>query len=326
MSRVVLVLPGAGGYGRSSLHSLPADHPRVTEADAFRRDAGLPTLSELDAADVFEPSLHGQAIHAQPLAYLIGAIQAEVAQREHRSVAVLGSANGWYTALVVAGVLSFGDGLRLVHELAYTEQQSPSSAVIYPLTDAAWRPQPALRAALDAALGAVDGELTALLDLGAFVVVGGSPDAIGRLIPKLRPVQIGEQRYPRRVAGTRLHGGTPLPEASVAHLAALDWRRPSVTLIDGRGARHTPWGADPAVLRDYTLNALRAEPYRFATGLRVALREYAPDGLLLLGPGRSLANGVAQAIVAEGYHGLRSRSAFEAMQRSTSPVVLGVGR
>jgi acyl transferase domain-containing protein len=326
MSRVVMVLPGAGGYGRASLNSLPPNDPRVTQADAFRRDAGLPTLRELDGAGVFEPSLHGQAIHALPLAYLIGVIQADIAQRDHRPIAVLGSGNGWQTALVVAGVLSFGDGLRLVHELAYAEQQSPSAALIYPLTDAAWRPQPALRAALDAALGAVVGEATGLLDLGAFVVVGGPPDAIGRLLPKLRPVQIGEQRYPQRVAGTRLHGVTPLPEASVEHLAALDWRRPSVTLIDGRGARHTPWAADPTELRAYTLGALRAEPYRFAAGLRVALREYAPDGLLLLGPGRSLANGVAQALVAEGYRGVRSRTAFEALQRSTSPLLLGTGR
>lgn len=326
MSRAVLVLP-PGGYTAASLGSLSRDDPRIDEADAFRQASGLPTLRELDAATELDASVHGQPIHAMPLNYLLAVLEAEEARREHRPVAVVADPGGWYAALAIASVLSFGDGLRLVHELAAAEQESaPVGRVVYPLTDAAWRPQPALRGALDAALETVDGEATAFLDLGGFALVAGRQPTVGRVLSALRPVQVGERRYPRPVAGAGSMGVGALTAAVVERAAALEWRRPELTLIDGRGARHTPWSADPTELRDYTLTTMRHETFGFATALRVALREYAPDVVLLLGPGRSPASAVAQLVVAEGYHGLRTRAAYEADQRSAAPLVQRVAR
>jgi hypothetical protein len=326
MSRAVLVLP-PGGFTAASLGSLGGDHPRIDEADAFRQASGLPTLRQLDAASELDASVHGQPIHDMPLGYLLAVLQADEAQREHRPVAIVADRGGWYAALTVAGVLSFADGLHLVHELAAAEQQSaPVAQVVYPLTDAAWRPQPALRAALQAALRTVDGEATALLDLGAFGIVAGEQATIDRLLATLRPVQVADRRYPRRVASAGHARVAPLPPSVAEHLRALEWRPPQITLIDGRGARHTPWSADPADLRDYTLTTMPAEAFGFASALRVALREYAPDVVLLLGPGRSPASAVAQLVVAEGYHGLRTRAAYEADQRSATPLVQRAAR
>jgi hypothetical protein len=101
---------------------------------------------------------------------------------------------------------------------------------------------------------------------------------------------------------------------------------PSLTLIDGRGARWSPWSTDPDALRDYTLGEQVTTPYRFATSIRVALREHAPDVLVLPGPGNSLGGVCGQLIVGEGYRGIDSREAFEAAQRSDSPVVLSMRR
>lgn len=317
MSRALLLLPGGGAYGPSGLGSLPRGDARVDEADALRQAAGLPTLSELDSADAFEPSVHAQPIHALPLAYLIGVIGAERAAARHEVVAVTGSSIGWYAVLAVAGVLSFSDGLRLVHEIASVEQQASGSAQLaYPLTDAAWRPHPALRAVLDAALTGSDGDVVVTQELGPYVVLGGSREAVEQCRAQLRPVQVGEQRYPRRITGPLRHARAvaELPADALQRLAALDWQRPQLTLIDGRGRRHAPWATDPGALRDYTLGELPRTPYRFATAMRVALREYAPDIVVALGPGRGLANVAAQLIVAEGYHGLRTRAAFEAAQ------------
>ena len=108
-------------------------------------------------------------------------------------------------------------------------------------------------------------------------------------------------------------------------LAQLHWDRPQVTLIDGRGVRWTPWSTDPARLRDYTLGDQVTTPYRFATSLRVALREEAPDVLVLTGPGNSLGGICGQVAVAEGYRGIRSRGDFEATQ-SGDPIVLSMRR
>jgi hypothetical protein len=98
-----------------------------------------------------------------------------------------------------------------------------------------------------------------------------------------------------------------------------------VTLIDGRGRRFTPWATDPTELARYTLGDQIVTPYAFATSVRVALREYAPDVLVLTGPGNTLGGVVGQLIVAEGFHGLRTRVDFESIQVGPVPLVLSMG-
>ncbi len=99
-----------------------------------------------------------------------------------------------------------------------------------------------------------------------------------------------------------------------------------MTLVDGRGVRFTPWSTDPAELAEHTLRGQGASTYDFATAMRVALREYAPDVVLLPGPGGSLGAACAQNIVAEGYRGIRSRGEFEAAQAGPSPLLLSMRR
>ena len=152
---------------------------------------------------------------------------------------------------------------------------------------------------------------------------------MAHLLDRLPPVRVGERLFPLRLA---LHGPyhTPLVEhvadAAAERLADLAWRAPTLPLIDGRGARWTPWSTDPLALRDYTLGEQLTTPFRFATSLRVALREYAPDVLVLPGPGNSLGGICGQLVVAEGYRGMRTRADFEDAQHSGTPVVLSMRR
>jgi len=118
----------------------------------------------------------------------------------------------------------------------------------------------------------------------------------------------------------------PSAETAAASLEGLAWERPNVTLIDGRGVRFTPWSTDPAELAEQTLRGQAGSTYDFATGMRVALREYAPDVVLLPGPGASLGAACAQVIVADGYRGIRSRADFEAAQAGPSPILLSMRR
>jgi malonyl CoA-acyl carrier protein transacylase len=331
MSRALLACPGRGSYTAASLGSLPAGHPWVEQADALRRARDLPALSELDAAPKFDSALHLQPIHASPLTWLVTVLDAARAAEDHDLVAVVGNSLGWYSALTVAGVLDFADGFALVQEMATLQQDAdvvdgPGGQLIYPLTDVAWQADPTLDSAVRAALTAPN--LFSSIELGGYAVLAGSEPAIVGALAALPPAKVGDRLFPVRLA---LHGPyhTPLlaevAEAAGARLANLTWQAPRVTLVDGRGVRHTPWSASPADLARYTLGEQVVSTYRFATSVRVVVREYAPDLVILPGPGNSLGGIVGQLLVAEGYHGLHSRGDFEARQ-AADPVVLSMRR
>ncbi|MGH2357383.1 MAG: hypothetical protein ACRDGJ_05145 [Candidatus Limnocylindria bacterium] len=334
MNRAVVAFPGRGAYTPASLGSLPPGHPWVIRAEELRASYRLPALIELDRAERFDPRMHLRPANVSALTFLFGMLDAERIATDHEVVAVVGDSMGWYTALAAAGTLSFDGAFRLVQEMSLLAEQpllndGPGGQVIYPLTDAAWRPDPTLAAAVDAALAAGNGSVHRSEELGGFAVLAGTETGIGRLMSALPPVTVGDRSFPLRLA---LHGPdhTPL----VGHVAAaarqlladLDWQVPHVTLIDGRGVRFTPWSTDPADMARYTLDEQVITPYRFATALRVALREYAPDVVVLPGPGTSLGGICGQVVVAEGFRGVRSRAGFESIQAGRKPILLSMRR
>lgn len=333
--RAVLVCPGQTATASASLGSLPAGHPLMDRAEELRQGHGLEPLADLDGGAPFDAQRHRRPANAWPLILLGGLLDAGRAAADHRLAAVVGNSLGWCTALVVAGALSFDDGFRLVQELALLAEEpladsGPGGQVIYPLTDPEWRPDPALGAAVEAALrdgSEPEGAAFHSVELGSHAVLAGDEPGVARLLRVLPPLQVGDRRFPLRVAAVGPYHTPLLAEAAAAaaeRLAGLEWRAPSLTLVDGRGARWSPWSTDPVALAAYTLGEQPTTTYRFATSLRVALREHAPDLLVLLGPGTSLGAICGQLIVAEGYRGLRSKAAFEAAQRSAQPVILGM--
>ncbi len=338
--RAVVAFPGREAYTAASLGSLPADHVAIARAEELRTEYGLESLLALDGAATFDPPRHLRSANAAPLIFLAGLLDAERAAADHEFVGVIGNSMGWYTALALAGALPFDDAFRLVQEMALLQEQplpdgGIGGQVIYPQLDTDWMPAPELRAAIDGLLGELSdggngaGRIFESLDLGAYTVLAGDDRGVASLIDRLPPVRVGGRLFPLRLA---LHGPyhTPLLEhvADTAgdRLSGLRWQRPSLTVIDGRGARWSPWSSDPGALRDYTLGEQVTTPFRFAESVRVALRELAPDVLVLPGPGTSLGGICGQLVVAEGYRGLRSRQAFEEAQRSASPLVLSMGR
>jgi [acyl-carrier-protein] S-malonyltransferase len=337
LPRAVIVCPGRGAYTAASLGSLLADHPIVRRAEQVRSEYGLEPLLELDGAPHFDPARHLRPANASPLIFLASLLDVELAAADHRVTAVIGNSMGWYSALAVAGALPFEDAFRLVQEMAILQEEplpdgGQGGQVIYPLLDADWAPVADLRTAVAEVLAdgnGTGGRVFESIDLGGYAVLAGDERGVAHLLEELPPVRIGERLFPLRLA---LHGPyhTPLvghaAEAAAGRLTDLRWQRPSVTMIDGRGARWSPWSTDPAALRDYTLGEQVTTPFRFAVSLRVALREHAPDVLVLPGPGNSLGGICGQLVVTEGYRGIRTRAAFEASQRSPAPVVLSMGR
>jgi malonyl CoA-acyl carrier protein transacylase len=336
--RAGLVCPGRGSYTAASLGTLPADHPFVARAEELRARYELEPLLALDGAERFDPSRHLRPAHASPLILVASLLDAEQALEDHRVVAVAGNSLGWYTALALAGALSFDDAYRLVQEVALLQELpsetdgGPGGQVIYPLTDAAWRPDAELEAAVGVALQEVEaagGHVFPSIDLGGYAVLAGDEPGVQSLLRHLPPLRVGDRLFPLRLAQ---HGPyhTPLvahvAEAARAALEDLEWRTPRISLVDGRGARWTPWSTDPAALRDYTLGEQLTTPFDFASSVTVLLREHAPELLLLPGPGNSLGGICGQLVVAEGYRGIRSRGDFDAAQASDLPIVLSMRR
>jgi [acyl-carrier-protein] S-malonyltransferase len=328
--RAALLLPGRGSYTKRSLGSLPAAHPLLDAAEALRREYGLVSLRELDRAKAFHPPAHLRPENAAPLIYLVSMLDVEGARGPYRFVCAGGNSMGWYTALAAAGALSFEDGFRLVQEMALLQQEhADGGQVLYPLVDADWKPDPALREIVERALSTSGGEAFWSIRLGGYAVLAGTERGVEHLLRALPPMEMGPSAYPFRLAQ---HGPyhTPLlrevAEKAARSLARLAWRAPELALVDGRGVRWSPWSTDPAALRDYTLGAQVTTPYDFAASLRVVLREHAPDRLVLPGPGNTLGAICGQALVAEGWRGIRSRADFERVQSGDAAIVDSVRR
>lgn len=333
--RAALVFPGRGSYTAASLGSLPAASLLVEHAEELRAAYDLPALHELDAAERFDPALHLRPANSSPLIFVASLVDAEKAASDHRVAVATGNSLGWYAALTMAGALTFADGFRMVQEIALLQEQpmpegGHGGQVIYPLNGADWRPDAALaRIVADALATDGTGRVYESVELGPYAVLAGDDAGIARLLRDLPPVTRGERRYPLRLA---LHGPyhTPLvahvAAAATATLADLEWRAPRIPIVDGTGRQWSPWATDPRALRDYTLGTQLTTPYRFATGIRVALREFAPDLLVLTGPGNSLGGVCGQLLVAEGYRGVRSRAELETVQSGPEPVLLSMRR
>jgi len=148
----------------------------------------------------------------------------------------------------------------------------------------------------------------------------------GTALPK---VKMGQNLYPFRLMQ---HGPyhTPLlagvAEKASQRLADLRFTAPRTTLVDGRGARFTPWSSDPAALAAYTLGSQVREPFDFTASVRVALREHAPDRLVCPGPGNTLGGVVGQILVEEGWRGIRSREEFDRVQKGEEPILVSMRR
>lgn len=330
MKRAVLLCPGRGSYTEKSLKSLPPEHPWVVRAEELRREYGLPSLVELDQAPKWNASVHLEPRNISPLIWLVSMLDAAEALREHRVVAIAGNSMGWYTALAVAEALDFDDGFRLMQEMAILQQEHKDGGqVIYPQVQEDWSPDPALIANVRSALASSNGEAFESILLGGQAVLAGTEAGIAHLLKTLPRVKLGQNQYPFRLMG---HGPyhTPLLESVSAkareQLSALAFKQPKTTLVDGRGARFTPWSTDVDALKEYTFGAQVVTPYDFGLSVRVAVREYAPDLVVLPGPGNPLGSITAQILIAERWRGMKSRADFEAVQASEQPIVLSMRR
>jgi len=162
------------------------------------------------------------------------------------------------------------------------------------------------------------------IQLGGMLVIAGSDEALAALETDLPPLP----RPPLRLAG---HGPfhTPLMGQSAAAARAqlpVDWfGQPDIPLIDGCGKIWCKAETRPQALWDYTFGYQILQPYDFTAAITVALREFAPDRLILLGPGETLGGAIGQVLIARKWLDIASRNGFGARQEKDA-FLIGMGR
>ncbi|BEV01747.1 ACP S-malonyltransferase [Novosphingobium olei] len=324
--RIVVVCPGRGTYNPPELGYLARHHAGnslLARFDAIREQGGKQALTALDAAPKFTAA-HLKGDVAAPLIHACAYLDFLALDRDRfEIVAVTGNSMGWYTALACAGAVDAEAGFRIADAMGVNSQaHDEGGQSVLVLADDDWRVDPSLEAQV-AALMQAHGVLPSIR-LGGMLVVAGPFAALAAFEAAL-PVL---SRPPMRLPG---HGPfhTPLMHPSAAAARASlpqDWfGQPQIPLIDGRGAIWRRAATDPAALWDYTFGHQILQPYDFTTAITVALREFAPDRLVLLGPGETLGGAIGQVLVRNKWLDISSRSRFSARQ-GEDPFLIGVGR
>lgn len=323
---VLVVCPGRGTYNAPELGYLARHHAGsewLARFDAMREQAGKEAISLLDGAAKFSPALL-RGDNAAPLIHACAYLDFLSLDHERfEVVAVTGNSMGWYTALACAGAVSGEHGFAIADGMGVNSQKhEPGGQAVLVLADEDWKVDPAVRRAVEAAM-ARHGVMPSIRLGGMLVVAGGEAalDALEKDLPALA-------RPPIRLAG---HGPfhTPLMQASSDAARAQfpeEWfGRPQVPLIDGRGkvwrrhesARHDLW--------DYTFGHQILAPYDFTAAMTVGIREFAPDRVVLLGPGETLGGAIGQVLVALDWLDISSRAVF-ATRQGEDPFLIGMGR
>ena len=340
MSRVVVVAPGRGTYNRTELGYLGrysnapgfANRAQLLQiADRYRQSKQRATVSQLDGAEHFQGQLHLPGENASGLIFTCSAADYSLFASRHEVVAALGNSMGWYSTLYTAGSLSFEDAFHVVETMGnFQKTNSVGGQLIYPVINDRWQIEPKR---MDEALACID-KVSSIGDdhwvglsirLGGFLVLAGTDVGVRQLLKTLPVQKIGSNEYPFQLnkhAAFHTHLMTDASRHGLTSLNDLVFKQPTMPMIDGRGAIWRPLQADPESLRNYTFATQVREPYDFTAAVRVALREYNPDQLVLLGPGETLGGAIAHVMIAEKWRGISSKEDFIAAQKSkTRPLV-----
>lgn len=318
----VLLCPGRGSYTKSELGFVGKTMRPGPVADALaasdraRKQAGRPTISEVDGADRYRPSQHLDGENAAELIYFGTMAHAEKLRERYDIVAVAGNSLGWYTALPASGALDPTSGWRLVSTMARLQKQVKGGQVLMTAVGEDWQSNMALRVAIDATLQGLrdrgdDHFCNFSIRLGGHEVLAGTELAVREMLVRLPKVTIGDRDFPFRLAG---HGPfhtalcEPVARAALSELSDLPIKAPACHLIDGVGNVHSPWSADPSELLRYTLHKQVVETFDFWACVRTAMREFQPDVLLCAGPGSSLRAPVGHCVLLEGWRGIKDKN------------------
>lgn len=331
--KALVICPGRGTYNASELGYLKTYHPDQTDMvamlDDLRRSQGQLPVSELDSAEKYAPSVHMTGDNASLLIYACALADFAAIDRERYDIiAVTGNSMGWYLALACAGILDFEGGARLVNNMGgLMHSHGTGGQIVWPIVDADWRVDPK-KANLVSSLLVEAKELPDIavhisIRLGGMVVFAADEPGLKWLSERLPK----NDRFPMRLMHhAAFHSPLLdhiLPMAREAN-PVDDFGSGAVAAIDGQGQIWSPKAFDPAAIYEYTLGAQLNSTYDFTRAVQVAAAEFAPDKVIVLGPGTTLGAPTAQSLIASGWRGLSGKGDFQSRQ-ADDPVILSMG-
>ena len=84
------------------------------------------------------------------------------------------------------------------------------------------------------------------------------------------------------------------------------------------------WSTNETDLWNYTLGHQVCESYNFSKSLSVAIKEFAPDKIVLLGPGNTLGGPIGQIICQLKWRNISSKDDFSRKQKD-NPFLISMG-
>ena len=332
--RVVVICPGRGTYNKEELgylQRLHSDKPELVEViDNFRQQQGQLTISELDAMGQYSMRLHTAGENASALIYgcAIGDFEA-INKDKYDIVAITGNSMGWYIALAAAGALTPEAAIELINTMGSMMTDGiVGGQMIYPIMDDNWCTDPKVISTIERGLMAVNKKqgcaVYISINLGGYTVFGGNKEGL-KALALLLPVV--HDRYPLNLFNHAAFHTPLLDNTAIKAQSLLSpglFNQPKIPLIDGLGNIWPPHSTDVKALYNYTLSTQVVCPYNFSKAIEVAVKEYAPDKLIILGPGSTLGAGVGQSLISQQWLEMRSKSDFIALQQNT-PFVLAMG-
>ncbi len=324
--RIVVICPGRGSYSRETSNYLVDCGPELTSLikshDKLRLSEGLISLSELDSG-TFRTKTHMSGENASTLIYACSLKDYfAINNQKYGVVAICGNSMGWYISLALAGSLSYEDGFKLIQKMgSLTHENGEGGQIIYPIVDENWREDKKLYEPILKEILKIGAKVS--IKLGGYLVIAGLQNQLDHLLEKLPKID----NYPFQIPHHSAFHTELLKEIPVLAKSQLDrtiFSKPKIPLVDGRGNIWSPWSTNEDELYNYTLSHQVINKYDFSSSVSVALKEFCPDHIVLLGPGNSLGGPVAQILIDNQWNGLKSKEDFLNTQKS-NPYIMSMG-
>ena len=324
--RVIVVCPGRGSYTRETsnyLSGLKSDiSNHIISFDKKRESENLTKISELDKNN-FRSKIHMTGENASPLIYACSVKDFMLIDKtKYDIVAICGNSMGWYIALALGSAITFDKGYDLIQTMGtLTQNHGSGGQIIYPIINDEWQIDIEKK---ELVLKEIENSNSFIsIYLGGYIVIGGDQNSLDRLLKKLPR----NDKYPFQIPfhsafhTSLLSGVVPTAQSSFNRNI---FNRPSIPLVDGRGNIWSPWSTNKSELYNYTLGYQIIKPYNFSASIEVALKEFCPDNIILLGPGNTLGGPVAQVLIDQNWNDLKAKSEF-VQNQAENPFVLSMG-
>lgn len=336
MKKTALVIaPGRGTYNKPELGYLQKHHSDKAEmiaaVDALRTKNGQTSILELDGREVYSIKEHTRGDNASPLIYTCSYGDFLSIDREkYDVVAVTGNSMGWYITLGCAGALDVAQTAALINTMGTFMQDSLiGGQIVYPFVDENWQEIAGKREELAGIVRSINEDpactVHTSIELGGMIVYGANGKGIEELKKRLPPLQ---DRFPLLLpnhAAFHTQMQEPISRKAMDTFSPDIFSAPSLPMIDGRGHIWEKYSTDPRALFDYTLGHQVCTYYDFTRAVQVGMKEFAPDCLIVLGPGTTLGGAVAQSLIGIQWDGIASKDDFINRQKSEAPILYAMG-